>query len=180
MFTSITASLITTGISNFDMTAGTDTGTSSSDNITSINTPTFSWDAKAGATSYLIQIDSGSQVEVFTTSYTAPAQADGVHTIKVWPKNAAGTGLVTTTSSFTIDTALPTATGETVSTAYNTALNAIDVLANDSDNSGTALLGTISSQVGGTFTVNAGKINFTPTNGFSGAASCVYQVLDTA
>ena len=77
-----------------------------------------------------------------------------------------------------IDTSAPSATGETVSTAYNTALNAIDVLANDSDNSGTVLLGTISSQVGGTSVVNAGKINFTPTNGFSGAASCTYQVKD--
>lgn len=91
MFTSATvaASLITTGISNFDMTAATDLGPSNTDNITNNNTPTFSWDAKAGATSYLVQIDSGSQVEVFGTSYTVPAQADGVHTIKVWPKNGA-------------------------------------------------------------------------------------------
>lgn len=77
-----------------------------------------------------------------------------------------------------IDTLAPTAAGETVSTAYNTALNAIDVLANDTDDSGTVLLGAVSSQVGGTFTVVAGKINFTPTGGFSGAASCVYQVKD--
>ncbi|MDD2565678.1 MAG: Ig-like domain-containing protein [Candidatus Gracilibacteria bacterium] len=79
-----------------------------------------------------------------------------------------------------IDKTLPTAVGESTSTAYNTALLGINVLSNDSDNSGTVLLGTITNQVGGVFAVNAGKIDFVPTDGFSGVASCTYQVKDLA
>lgn len=77
-----------------------------------------------------------------------------------------------------VDSTNPVATGETVTTAYNTAKTGINVLANDTDNSGTVLLGNITNQVGGTFTKNGNTIDFTPTPGFSGNASCTYQVKD--
>ncbi|EKD66872.1 MAG: hypothetical protein ACD_49C00001G0007, partial [uncultured bacterium (gcode 4)] len=75
----------------------------------------------------------------------------------------------------------PVATWETLATAYNTALNNIDVLANDTDNSWTVTLwNNITNQVGGTFTKIWNKINFTPNNNFTWQASCTYPVLDPA
>lgn len=87
---------------------------------------------------------------------------------------------VTVASS--IETTAPVAVADTATTAFNTAKAGIDVLANDTDNSGIAptLTGTITNQVGGTFVVNAGKIDFTPTTGFTGAASTTYQIKDAA
>ena len=78
------------------------------------------------------------------------------------------------------DVTAPVANADTTSTTFNTGVTGINVLANDTDNSGVAptLTGVLSNQVGGTFSVNAGKIDFTPTSGFTGAASVTYQIKD--
>lgn len=88
----------------------------------------------------------------------------------------------TGTLSITVgpDTTGPVAVADTSTTDYNTAKTGIDVLANDTDNSGATptLTGVLTNPVGGTFTVNAGKIDFTPTTGFSGNASVTYEIKD--
>lgn len=73
---------------------------------------------------------------------------------------------------------IPDAVNDVVSTAYNTSITWIDVLANDTYTTWVAptLTGVISNQVGGTFTINAWKIDFVPTNGFSWIASCTYEI----
>lgn len=94
----------------------------------------------------------------------------------VWTLQTSPLGSITTAA--TPDTTPPVAIGETVTTPYNTPLNGITVLANDSDNSGTVLLGSITNPVGGTFTKNGNTIDFVPTTGFVGNATCTYQVKD--
>lgn len=78
------------------------------------------------------------------------------------------------------DNTAPVATADNTTTAYQTALGGIDVLANDSDDSGQqpSLTGQLSNPANGSFTVNAGKIDFTPNAGFSGMASVSYEIQD--
>lgn len=75
----------------------------------------------------------------------------------------------------------PHAVNDTTSTAYNTAKTWIDVLANDTYTNWIAptLTGVITNKVGGDFVVNNWKIDFTPTNNFSWAASCTYEIQGT-
>ena len=92
--------------------------------------------------------------------------------------NNKATGILTVT--VVADAIAPVAVADSASTPFNTAKTGIDVLANDTDNSGAAptLTGVLSNPVGGTFVVNAGKIDFTPTLGFAGAASVSYEIKD--
>lgn len=97
-----------------------------------------------------------------------------------------GSGLNRALGTLTVnvapDAVAPVGVADVVATTFNTALNGINVLANDTDNSGVAptLTGVLTAPVGGTFTVVAGKINFTPTPGFTGAASVTYEITDAA
>ena len=70
---------------------------------------------------------------------------------------------------------LPTANPDVAATTFNTALNGINVLANDTG-TGITLTGLLANPVGGTFTVVGGMINFTPTPGFTGPASVTYEM----
>lgn len=96
-------------------------------------------------------------------------------------------GLLSATATVNItavvpDSTAPIATTDSAITAYQTALSGIDVLANDSDDSGQkpSLTGQLSSPSNGSFTVNAGKIDFTPNTGFSGTASVSYEIQDAS
>ncbi len=93
--------------------------------------------------------------------------------------NKKASGVLTVTVG--ADSTLPVAVADNASTSFNTAKTGIDVLANDTNSGGAApaLTGVLSNPVGGTFTINAGKIDFTPTPGFSGAASVSYEIKDT-
>ncbi|MFO0797136.1 MAG: Ig-like domain-containing protein [Gemmataceae bacterium] len=72
----------------------------------------------------------------------------------------------------------PVAANDTATTAAGTPVT-VDVLANDTDPDGDALTITgVTNVVGGTATVSNGRVVFTPTAGFSGAASFVYSISD--
>ncbi|QDU18158.1 Ig-like domain-containing protein [Urbifossiella limnaea] len=72
----------------------------------------------------------------------------------------------------------PVAANDSATTAAGTPVT-VDVLANDSDPDGDALTITgLTNLVGGTAVVSNGRVVFTPTAGFSGAASFVYTISD--
>ncbi|WP_200958356.1 DUF4347 domain-containing protein, partial [Massilia sp. Root335] len=103
-----------------DLTAGTDTGTSSSDNVTKNTTPTFTGTAEAGSTVKLY--DGATLVGSGTAtggnySITASTLTDGVHVITAAATDAAGNvGTASSGLLMTIDTGAPT-----VSVMSNTA-----------------------------------------------------------
>ncbi len=99
-----------------DMTAGTDTGTSSTDNLTKNTTPTFAGTAESGATVTLYDTDDTTILGTGTAtggnySITSSTLSSGAHTITAKTTDVAGN--ISTASSglaLTIDTTLPTAT----------------------------------------------------------------------
>ncbi|MBI2475539.1 hypothetical protein HYV69_03905 [Candidatus Uhrbacteria bacterium] len=70
-------------------------------------TPTFTWNAStdnAGVTSYLVQVDDGSLIDIGgNLTYTTSSLANGSHTIKILAKDAAGNTSPTASFSFTVD-----------------------------------------------------------------------------
>ncbi len=104
----------------------------------------------------------------------------GVHSLLV---RVVGAGInpagAVTTLNFTTNPVTPltpiVAVNDTVATTFNTAINGINVLANDTG-AGIALTGILINPVGGVFSVAGGMINFTPTPGFSGPASVTYEM----
>ena len=96
------------------MTAASDTGTSSSDNITRNTTPTFTGTAEAGATVTLYDSNGttvlGSAVATGGNwSITATALSEGTHTVTARATDSAGNvGARSTGLAVTIDTAAPT------------------------------------------------------------------------
>lgn len=97
-----------------DMTGGTDTGTSSSDNITKSATPTFTGTAENGSTVTLYDTD-GTTVLGTTTatggtwSITSSTLSAGAHTLTAKATDAAGNvSSVSSGLSVTIDTTAPT------------------------------------------------------------------------
>ena len=88
-------------------------------------------------------------------------------------------GTATGTVNLTVNNAPPVAVNDSVSAAYNTAVNG-DVSTNDSDANGDTLtysLGTGPSH--GSVTLNAnGTYTYTPTNGYTGSDSFTYSVSD--
>ncbi|GGE87017.1 hypothetical protein GCM10011317_50150 [Niveispirillum cyanobacteriorum] len=100
-----------------DMTAGTDSGSSSSDNITNDTTPTFNISTEANASLTLYDTDGTTVIGTLTANgsgkaqITASALSEGTHTIIVKATDAAGN--VSAASSgltITIDTTAPTVT----------------------------------------------------------------------
>jgi hypothetical protein len=105
-----------------DMTSGTDTGASSSDNITRNTTPVFTGTAESGATVTLYDSD-GTTVLGTTTatggvwSITASALAAGSHSLTAKATDAAGnTSTASSPLVVTIDTTAPTGLGLSSST----------------------------------------------------------------
>jgi large repetitive protein len=98
-----------------DMTSGTDTGSSSSDNITSATTPTFTGTAESGATVTLYDTDGITVLGTATAvggnwSITSSSLNEGGHTLWAAASDAAGNnGVVSSGLSVTIDTAAPAA-----------------------------------------------------------------------
>jgi hypothetical protein len=121
-----------------DMTAGTDTGSSNSDNITSNTTPTFTGTAESGSTVTLYDTDGTTVLGSGTAtggnwSITASTLSAGSHTVTAKAADAAGN--VSSASSglnLTVDAGAPTVssvsvpsngsykTGQTLSFAVNT------------------------------------------------------------
>jgi large repetitive protein len=100
-----------------DMTSGTDTGSSSTDNITSNTTATFTGTAESGATVALYDTDGTTQLGTATAtggnwSITSSALGEGAHTLTAKATDAAGnTGSASSGLSITIDTTTPAAPG---------------------------------------------------------------------
>ncbi|MFA6134985.1 MAG: Ig-like domain-containing protein, partial [Phycisphaerae bacterium] len=96
-----------------DMASGSDSGQSSSDNVTNDNTPTFSWsassDSGSGVAGYEYKLGSGSWNSIGnTTSYTLSSLSDGSYTIYVRAKDNAGNyGSSSSGASFQIDRTAP-------------------------------------------------------------------------
>ncbi|MDD5249491.1 MAG: Ig-like domain-containing protein [Rhodocyclaceae bacterium] len=95
-----------------DMTAATDSGSSSTDNITKITTPTFTGTAETGSTVTIFdgttQVGSGT-ASGGTYTITTSALSNGVHSITATATDAAGnSGAASGALSVTIDTTAPT------------------------------------------------------------------------
>ena len=106
-----------TAPSGLDMTVGSDSGSSSTDNITSDTTPTVTGGgAEAGATVKLYDTDGTTLLGTTTAdgsgnwSITSSALTDGAHALKAKVTDAAGnTGAASTVLTVTIDTTAPSA-----------------------------------------------------------------------
>ena len=98
-----------------DLSAASDSGASSSDNVTNDNTPTFTGTAEANSTVAIISSVSGTLGTTTADgagnwSYTAGAMAQGGHTITATATDAASnTSTASSGLSITIDTTAPTA-----------------------------------------------------------------------
>jgi hypothetical protein len=112
-----------------DMTSASDTGSSSTDNITSNNTPVFTGTAESGSTVTLYDTDGttvlGTAVATGGTwSITSSALSSGNHTITAKATDTAGnTSSASSGLSITVDTAAPTAIALSSSSVSNTAGN---------------------------------------------------------
>jgi uncharacterized repeat protein (TIGR02059 family) len=174
-----------------DMTAGTDTGTSSTDNITASTTPTFLGTGEIGSTVTLYDTDGTTVLASATTngsgkwSMTSSALSAGAHTVTVKASDVAGN--VSATSSgltFTVDTTAPTGlnlsstTAASINTGSNATvatLSATDGLAityslavgngtNDADNGSFSISGTSLSVGGSALTAGTYKIYLAATD----------------
>jgi len=154
-----------------------DSGSSAADGITRLGN--IRWVADINATSYNVYNGTALMGNVPSPAYTITG--DGTYAIKIAGVNSSGTeGPRSSELVVVLDTTVPTATYDSTATPYNTAKSAIDVLVNDSDVNGVSLTGVLIGQDGGTFTVNAGKIDFAPAGNFTGTASVTYEVKDAA
>src|SRR5207249_2403848 len=93
------------------LASGSDTGSSASDNLTNINTPTFTGTAEVGTTVTLLSdgtaVGSGTAANG-TYSITVSALSDGTHAITATATDAAGNVSSASSSlSVTIDTTAP-------------------------------------------------------------------------
>ncbi len=98
-----------------DLTTGSDTGSSTTDNITNDTTPTFTGTAEAGSTVTLYDSDGTTVLGTATAaggnwSITSSTLAAGAHTLTAKATDAAGnTGLASSSLSVTVDTTAPSA-----------------------------------------------------------------------
>ncbi|SHN37853.1 beta strand repeat-containing protein, partial [Mucilaginibacter sp. OK098] len=97
-----------------DMIAASDLGSSSTDNVTSLNTPTFNGTAEDGSAVVLYDTDGITSLGNTTAtggnwSITSSVLSDGNHTITAVATDAAGnTGVASPGLGVTIDTSIPT------------------------------------------------------------------------
>ena len=119
LFNSFTASNMTapgpTAPSTPDLLAGSDSGSSNSDNITSNTTPTFTGTAVAGSTVKLYDTDGTTEKGNATAdesgnwSITSSALATGPHSITAKATDGSGTSAASSALSVTIDNTAPDA-----------------------------------------------------------------------
>ncbi|MES2128811.1 MAG: Ig-like domain-containing protein, partial [Pseudomonadota bacterium] len=96
-----------------DLTAASDSGTSSTDNLTNITTPTFSGNAEANSTVTLFdgatQVGSATADNAGAYSVTSSTLATGAHNMTIKATDAAGnTSAASAALAITIDTTAPT------------------------------------------------------------------------
>ena len=159
-----------------DMTVATDTGASTTDNITNRAAPVFTGTAENGSTVTLYDTDGttvlGTRVANQTTgvwTITSAALSEGAHTIQAKATDAAGNlGPVATLSNVIIDTkaAAPVISG---ATATNTKTPTISGTAEAGatvrlyDTNGTTLLGTGVADAGGIWNIQTSTLTGTHT-----------------
>jgi hypothetical protein len=189
-----------TAPSGLDMTAGSDSGISDTDNITSDTTPTLTGGgAEAGATVKLYDTDGTTLLGTTTAdgsgnwSITTSALTDGAHTLKAKVTDAAGnTGAASTALTVTIDTTAPSAPGApdlasasdsgSSSTDNNTSVttptltgSGVDAGATVTlyDTNGTTVLGTATADGSGNWSITSSTLA-------SGAHTLTTKVTDAA
>ncbi len=185
-----------------DMTSGTDSGTSSSDNVTSDNTPTFTGTAESGSTVKLYDTDGTTELGSGTAtggnwSITSSTLSSGSHTVTAKALDAAGnTSTASSGLSVTIDTAAPTsvqlsattiASQNATSTATIATLSATDSAAityslgvgngtNDADNGSFTISGTSLKVGGSSLAAGTYKIYVTATDTAGNAANQAFTI----
>jgi Ca2+-binding RTX toxin-like protein len=175
-----------------DLAVGSDTGTSDTDNITNIATPTFSGVAESGATVRLFGTDGallGTTVAVNGTwSITASALTDGTHTVVARATDSAGNeSQASAGQTVTIDTTAPRAPTLTLNPTSDTGSSNSDGITSDTTLTvdGTAAADAMVSiydrtTLLGTAQANGqGVFSFT-TPALTGAPSLVAEVRDAA
>jgi hypothetical protein len=141
-----------------DMTAGTDSGTSSTDNVTNVTTPTFTGTAEAGATVTLF--DGGTQIGTGTAdgggawSITSSALTAGGHSITAKQTDLAGNGpsAASGTLTVTIDVAAAAPSAPDLDAASDTGASNIDNATSDT----TPTFNGTGAEAGATVTLFAG------------------------
>jgi Big-like domain-containing protein/VCBS repeat protein len=176
------------GPSTPDLAAGSDSGVSSTDNITSVTTPTFTGTAESGATVTLYDTDGvtvlGSAVAIGGNwSIVSSALGEGSHSISATATDAAGNASVLSTGlNVVIDTTAPNVTDDSYVTNEDTVLTiaAPGVLGNDTDSH--AMTGAVvSGPAHGALTLNGdGSLTYTPDADFHGSDSFTYRASDSA
>ncbi|ARP83129.1 hypothetical protein CAL12_21455 [Bordetella genomosp. 8] len=126
-----------------DMTAGTDSGASATDNITSDTTPTFTGTAESGTT---VELYDGATLLGSTTaaggtwSFTAPALAEGSHVVTAVVTDLAGNAASASPGlTFTVDTTAPTGLDLSTTTVTSVSASAGSSIATLSSTDGLAV-----------------------------------------
>ncbi|WP_322993932.1 Ig-like domain-containing protein [Limnohabitans sp.] len=173
-----------TAPTGLDLDAGSDSGTSTTDNVTSDNTPTVSGaGAEPGSTVTLYDSD-GTTVLGTTTAdgagawtITSSALSDGVHTLTAKVTDDAGnTGAASTPLSVTVDTTAPSAPGAIdLDSGSDTGISNSDNVTSDTtptfngtveanstvtlyDTDGTTVLGTTTADSSGNWSITASTL----------------------
>ncbi len=130
---SITIDTTPPTISPPDMTAASDSGFSSTDNITNISSPTFTGTAEAGS---LVELLDGSTVVGSATatggnwSITSSPLSDGAHSLTARATDPAGNQATSSALSVTIDTTNPTISDPDLTAASDSGNSNTDNLTN--------------------------------------------------
>ncbi|HMN88333.1 MAG TPA: tandem-95 repeat protein, partial [Bauldia sp.] len=172
-----------------DLHAGSDTGSSDTDDLTSESSPTFMGTATPGAA---ITLKDGSSV---VASGYADDNGDwtitvldltlGAHTITATATDAAGNESAASTGlTVTIVGSTPVAVADTLAATEDVPVvfAAADLLGNDTDfdtPAGGLSIASVTSGTGGTASLNLdGTVSFTPGADFNGPASFTYTITD--
>jgi hypothetical protein len=188
-----TVNVTVAAFANTPPTAGNDSASTGFNSAANIATSTLlqnDSDPDAGQTLSITAVQAGTGGTVslsggtvtFTPTNGFSGSANFTYTLS---DNAGGTatGTVTVTVGAFVNTP-PTAGNDSASTGFNTAVNisASTLLQNDSDPEvgQTLSITAVQAGTGGTVSLNGGTVTFTPTAGFSGAASFTYTLSDNA
>jgi hypothetical protein len=172
------------------MTTGTDSGSSSTDNITNVNTPTFAGmtedDAPRNAYVELL-LDGTTVIATGNASSGAwnltPAGAisDGTHTVEAHVTDHAGNVSGSGPTTIVVDTASPSAVDDHISTDEDVPVTH-NVVANDSDviDPSLTVTGVTDGSSGTVVNNNNGTVTYTPNPNFHGTDAFTYTVTDEA
>ncbi|SDE74507.1 DUF4347 domain-containing protein [Rhodospira trueperi] len=177
-----------------DLTTASDTGASTTDNLTNDTTPTVSGTGETGATVTVFAdansngvVDGGESLGTTTVSggtwsLTTASLGAGTHNLRALQTDAAGNASAPAAIlAVTVDTTAPTAADDSGTVGEDDGagtLGGLDLSANDTDADGTAPVAAVSGQAGnvgtpvagsngGLFTVNAdGSVSFDPNGDF--------------